>query len=127
MVEEVKKYRDFVEKEINKINNIYSTITFTTLDEIIKGEMDLNSIWWSLSKINDSSYEKRKSVEKKLNKLSDEDFDTWGYKLQNEVDDLHNLLDWKIMTLQGLLDNLGSFVDYEGIEKYFKDVKQIDI
>ena len=127
MVEEVKKYRDFVEKEINKINNIYSTIAFTTLDEIIKGEMDLNSIWWSLSKINDSSYEKRKSVEKKLNKLSDEDFDTWGYKLQNEVDDLHNLLDWKTMTLQGLLDNLGSFVDYEGIEKYFKDVKQIDI
>lgn len=127
MVEEVKKYRDFVEKEINKINNIYSTIAFTTLDEIIKGEMDLNSIWWSLSKINDSSYEKRKSVEKKLNKLSDEDFDTWGYKLQNEVDDLHSLLDWKTMTLQGLLDNLTNVVDYEGIEKYFKDVKQMDI
>jgi len=127
MVEEVKKYGDFIEKEINKINNIYSTIVFTTVDEIIKEEMDLKSIWWSLSKINDDSYKRRKFIEKKLNNLSEEDFDSWGYKLQNEIDDLHSLLDWKTMTLQGLLDNLTNVVDYEGIEKYFRDVKQMDI
>jgi len=127
MVEEVKKYGDFIEKEINKINNIYSTIVFTTVDEIIKEEMDLKSIWWLLSKINDDSYKRRKFIEKKLNNLSEEDFDSWGYKLQNEIDDLHSLLDWKTMTLQGLLDNLTNVVDYEGIEKYFRDVKQMDI
>jgi hypothetical protein len=127
MVEEVKKYRGFIEKEINKINNIYNTIIFTTIDEIIKEEMDLNSIWWSLSRINDSSYKKRKVIEKGLNKLSDEDFDTWGYKLQDEIDDLHSLLDWKTMTLQGLLDNLKGLTDEGLINKYFKDVKQMDI
>ena len=76
---------------------------------------------------NDNSYKKRKFIEKKLNTLSEEDFDSWGYKLQNEIDDLHSLLDWKTMTLQGLLDNLTNVVDYEGIEKYFRDVKQMDI
>lgn len=126
MVEEVKKYRDFVENAIKEINNKYNTVVFTTIDEIIKGEMDTNSIWWSLSKITDSSYKRRKVIEKKLNSLSEEDYDNWGYELQDEVDSLHNSLDWKVMTLQGLLDNLKVFDD-DDVKKYFKDVKSIEL
>ena len=126
MVEEVKKYKDFVENAIKEINNKYNTVVFTTIDEIIKGEMDTNSIWWSLSKINDSSYKRRKVIEKKLNSLSEEDYDNWGYELQDEVDSLHSSLDWKVMTLQGLLDNLKIFDD-DDVKKYFKDVKSIEL
>jgi restriction endonuclease len=91
MIEEVKKYRDFVENAIKEINNKYNTVVFTTIDEILKGEIDTNSIWWSLSKINDSSYKRRKVIEKKLNSLSEEDYDEWGYEIQDEVDSLHSL------------------------------------
>ena len=88
--------------------------------------MDTNSIWWSLSKITDSSYKRRKVIEKKLNSLSEEDYDNWGYELQDEVDSLHSSLDWKVMTLQGLLDNLKVFDD-DDVKKYFKDVKSIEL
>lgn len=130
MVGKVKKYRDFVEKEINKVNNRFSTLTFLTIDEIIKNEIDLRSIWWELSEINDTAWSQHKIIQTDLGNLSEEDYDDWGYKLENEIDDIKNELEWKVMDLQSLIDVLGKIRDLEEEEKIlkrFKDIKPIDI
>jgi hypothetical protein len=130
MIEKVKKYGDFVKKEINKVNNRFSTLTFLTIDEIIKDEIDLLSIWWELSEINDTVWAQHKIIQTDLENLSEEDYDDWGYKLENEIDDIKNELEWKVMDLQSLIDGLGKIRDLEEEEeilKRFKDIKPIDI
>jgi len=124
------QYKKLAESLVSKINAKFSNITFLTIDEIIKEEIDLRSTWWELSKIQDYSYSESKKVNIKLENLSEEDYDDWGYEIENKVHDLHNLIDWKVMSLQTLIDALSKIVDLEEedeILKHFQDIKPIEL
>ncbi len=129
-MESLKKYKLLGDSLISKINNKFSTITFLTIDEIIRDEIDLRPIYWELAEMNDTLYKSYKVVERELENLSEENYDEWGYELENEIDDIKNKIEWKIMSLQTLLDGLGKLKDIEEedeILKRFKDIKPLEI
>lgn len=129
-MESLNRYKKLTQSLISKINNKFSILTFLTIDEIIKDEIDLRSIWWELSEINDTVWAQHKIIQKELENLSEEDYDEWGYEIENEVDDIRNKVDWKVMSAQSLIDGLGKIRDLEEedeILKRFKDIKPIDI
>lgn len=129
-MDNIEKYRNLSDLVISKINKIFTSITFLTVDEIIKGEVKLNSIWQEITRIGDTNNTEYRVISRKLQSLSDEDYDKWGYKLQDEVDSLNNIIEWKIMSLQSLIDTLEKVVNIEEedqILKHFKDIKTIEI
>ena len=129
-MEGLERYKKLTQSLISKINNKFSTVTFLTIDELIRDEIDLRSIWWELSEINDTVWAQHKIIQTDLENLSEEDYDDWGYKIENEIDDIKNKIDWKIMSLQSLIDGLEKIKDLEEedeILKRFKDIKPIDI
>ena len=129
-MESLEQYKKLTQKIISKINNRFSTVTFLTVDEIIKEEIDLRSIWWELAEMLDVINVEHKMVQQELESLSEEDYDTWGYKIEDEIDDLRNKIDWKVMSLQSLLDTLEKIVlleEDEEVLKYFDDVKTINL
>tara|TARA_R110002153_G_scaffold265927_1_gene428902 strand:- start:626 stop:1015 length:390 start_codon:yes stop_codon:yes gene_type:complete len=126
----LKRYKKLTQSLISKINNKFSIVTFLTIDEIIRDEIDLRSIWWELSEINDTVWAQNKLIQTELENLSEEDYDDWGYKIQDEIDDIKNKIDWKVMSLQSLIDGLGKIKDLEEedeILKRFKDIKPIEL
>ena len=129
-MESLKQYKKLTQKIISKINNRFSTVTFLTVDEIIKEEIDLRSIWWELANMMDVINDKHKTIQQELESLSEEEYDDWGYKIEDEIDDLRHKIDWKVMSLQSLLDTLEKIVSLEEDEevlKYFSDVKPIEL
>ena len=129
-MESLEQYKKLAQKIISKINNRFSTVTFLTIDEIIKEEIDLRSIWWELANMLDVVNDEHKMVQQEIESLSEEDYDDWGYEIENEIDDIKNTIDWKVMSLQSLLDTLEKIVSLEEDEevlKYFKDIKPIEI
>ena len=129
-MESLERYKKLTQSLISKINNKFSIVTFLTIDELIRGEIDLRSIWWELSKINDTVWSQHRLIQTDLENLSEEDYDDWGYKIQDEIDDIKNKIDWKIMSLQSLIDGLEKIKNLEEedeILKRFKDIKPIDI
>lgn len=129
-MESLERYKKFTQSLVSKINNKFSTVTFLTIDELIRDEIDLRSIWWELSEINDTVWAQHKLIQKDLENLSEEDYDDWGYKIENEIDDIKSKIDWKVMSLQSLIDGLGKIKDLEEedeILKRFKDIKPMEI
>ena len=129
-MESLDRYKKLTQSLISKINNKFSILTFLTIDEIIRDEIDLRSIWWELAEINDTVWAQHKIIQTELENLSEEDYDEWGYEIENEVDDIRNKVDWKVMSTQSLIDGLGKIRDLEEedeILKRFKDIKPIDI
>lgn len=129
-MESLEQYKKLTQKIISKINNRFSTVTFLTVDEIIKEEVDLRSIWWELAEMLDVINVEHEMVQQELESLSEEDYDTWGYKIEDEIDDLRNKIDWKVMSLQSLLDTLEKIVlleEDEEVLKYFDDLKPINL
>jgi hypothetical protein len=129
-MEGLERYKKLTQSLISKINNKFSTVTFLTIDELIRDEIDLRSIWWELSEINDTVWAQHKIIQTDLENLSEEDYDDWGYKIENEIDDIKNKIDWKIMSLQSLIDGLEKIKDLEEedeILKRFKDIKPIEL
>ena len=129
-MESLEQYKKLAQKIISKINNRFSTVTFLTVDEIIKEEIDLRSIWWELAEMLDVINVEHEMVQQELESLSEEDYDTWGYKIEDEIDDLRNKIDWKVMSLQSLLDTLEKIVlleEDEEVLKYFDDLKPINL
>ena len=129
-MESLEQYKKLAQKIISKINNKFSTVTFLTVDEIIKEEIDLRSIWWELANMIDVINDKHKTIQQELESLSEEEYDDWGYKIEDEIDDLRHKIDWKVMSLQSLLDTLEKIVlleEDEEVLKYFGDVKPMDL
>lgn len=129
-MESLDQYKKLAQKIISKINNRFSTVTFLTVDEIIKEEIDLRSIWWELANMMDVINSEHKKIQQELESLSEEEYDNWGYEIEDEIDDLRRIIDWKIMSLQSLLDTLEKIVSLEEDEeilKHFKDVKSIEL
>ena len=114
----------------NKINGIYSNLTFTTIDEIIKDEVDLKSSWWELSRMNDGLWTEFKKISKLVDEMDEDLYDEYGYRYSNEIDEMKSKIEWKIMSLQSLIDKLEEFddlVEENDLLKRFSDIKQIEI
>jgi len=114
----------------NKINGVYSNLTFTTIDEIIKDEVNLKSLWWGLSRMNDELWSEFKKLSKLIDEMDEELYDEYGYRYSDEMDDMKSKVEWKIMSVQSLIDKLEEFddlVEENDLLKRFSDIKQIEI
>jgi len=127
---ELESYKSFIKKLVKKVNGIYSNLTFTTIDEILKKEIDLNKLYWVVSDLNDSNWAQYKIIYSNIEIMSEEDYDEYGYKIENEIDDLKNYAEDKIMSLQSLINYLTELEELnedEDILDNFKDIKKINI
>jgi len=114
-------------KEI--INRLYSKITFSTLAEIIEGDVDLNVITNKLEQLRTVLYTYYKKGEMFFNNMSEEDFysDNKWEELQMKMEDTYQDVHYhKLDILEKLVEDLKSIVDND-IEKNFKDIKKMDI
>ena len=116
----IKKYRLQSKTLIYGLDKIFDEVNSLNVNKIITQEVDLNSIWWEVSKIIDISNNGLRKITKELNELSEEEYEDWGYKIQDEADELNNTIDWKGMSIQSLLDGLGRLSDMAEEENLFK-------
>ena len=123
-------YKNTISHIIKKINSIYSIVTFTTIDEILKNEIDLRAIYWQIDELYDKQWASYKIIESQLENISEEEFDDFGYEIEVEVDDTKRFVENKITSLQSLIDYLERIEELEEEEdlvKYFSDIKQINL
>ena len=120
----IKKYRLQSKTLIYGLDKIFDKVNSLNVNQIITQEVDLNSIWWEVNKIIDISNNGLRKITKELNELSEEEYDDWGYKIQDEADELNNTIDWKGMSIQSLLDGLGRLSDMAEEENLFKYFNQ---
>ena len=123
-------YKNTINNIIKKINSIYSIVTFTTIDEILKNEIDLRAIYWQIDELYDKQWASYKIIESQLENISEEEFDDFGYEIEVEVDDTKRFVENKITSLQSLIDYLERIEELEEEEdlvKYFSDIKQINL
>lgn len=123
-------YKNTINHIIKKINSIYSIVTFTTIDEILKNEIDLRTIHWQVDELYDKQWASYKNIELQLENISEEEFDDFGYEIEAEVDDTKRFVENKITSLQSLIDYLERIEELEeeeGLVKYFSDIKQINL
>lgn len=123
-------YKNTIKHIIKKINSIYSIVTFTTIDEILKNEIDLRAIHWQVDELYDKQWASYKNIELQLENISEEEFDDFGYEIEAEVDDTKRFVENKITSLQSLIDYLERIEELEKEEylvKYFSDIKQINL
>jgi len=127
---DLEEYKSFIENLVKKINSIYSNLTFTTIDEILKNEIDLNKLYWAVSDLNDSNWAKYQIIQSNIESMGDDWYDEYGYEIESELGDLKNYAEDKIMALQSLinyLDDLENLNEEEDILNNFNDIKQINI
>ncbi len=123
-------YKNTINHIIKKINSIYGIVTFTTIDEILKNEIDLRAIYWQIDELYDKQWASYKIIESQLENISEEEFDDFGYEIEVEVDDTKRFVENKITSLQSLIDYLERIEELEEEEdlvKYFSDIKQINL
>ena len=123
-------YKNKINHIIKKINSIYSIVTFTTIDEILKNEIDLRAIYRQIDGLYDKQWAYYKIIESQLENISEEEFDDFGYEIEVEVDDAKRFVENKITSLQNLVDYLERIEELEEEEdlvKYFSDIKQINL
>jgi len=104
-MESLERYKKLTQSLTSKLNGIFSNLTFLTVDE-------------------------RKKITKELERLPEEEYGDWGYKIEDEVDDLNHKIDWKGMSIQSSLDTMEKLVSLEEedeILKHFKDIKPINL
>ena len=120
----IKKYRLQSKTLIYGLDKIFDKVNSLNVNQIITQEVDLNSIWWEVNKIIDISNNGLRKITKELNELSEEEYEDWGYKIQDEADELNHTIDWKGMSIQSLLDGLGRLSDLAEEENLFKYFNQ---
>ena len=114
-------------KEI--LNRLYSKLIFSTLAEVVEGDIDLNVITNKLEQLRTVLYTYYKKGEMFFNNMPEAEFDgdnKWG-DLQMKMEDTYQEVHYnKLDVLEELIDDLKSVVDRD-VEKSFKDIKKMDI
>lgn len=119
----------FMEKadEIKDIvNRMYSKLTFTTLAEIIDGEIDLGVMTHKLEQLRTVMYTYSKKAQMFFENIPQDKYDEWE-DLHNKFDDKYQeVLYHKIDILEELINSLEVFVQQD-IKQNFTDIVKTDL
>ena len=110
------------------LNRMYSKLAYTTLSEIIDGDMDLSIMINKLIQkrtVMETYHRKGEMFFKELEK-SKSYTDEWGILEDKFKETYIEVFEGKLYALDDLLDGLKKFSD-ENIDDYFKDIKRIDL
>lgn len=111
------------------LNRLYSKLSFSTLSELIEGDVDLDVIGNKIDQLRTVLYTHYKKSEMFFNSIPEDEFDNdnnW-WRLQEKMEDTYQLVSYKkIDGLEDLVDSLKTIVESE-VEEYFKDIKKLDI
>ena len=80
--------------------------------------------------MNDGLWTEFKKISKLVDEMDEDLYDEYGYRYSNEIDEMKSKIEWKIMSLQSLIDKLEEFddlVEENDLLKRFSDIKQIEI
>lgn len=120
------KFLEKVDTIRDKVNRLYTKITYTTLAELLEGESDLEvylgdlEIWRTVLH---THYNRSKDF---FNKVTSDEYNKWE-DLDTKVKETYEEIQTqKIDALEDLISKMKDFAE-EDIESYFKDVKKLDI
>lgn len=125
--ERIGVFKEKAEDIKETVNRLYSKLSFTTLAEILEGEVDLSVIRRQLERLRTIMYTHKDRVNKFFNEMSEEEFyANWDGK-DIELDSLFQDITYKkIDVLDDLLKKLEEFADSD-IEANFKDIRKLDL
>lgn len=111
------------------VNRMYSKLTFTTLAEIIDGDIDLDVMKRKLEQLRTIMYTYSKKSQMFFDNMSTQEYENnreWE-DLQAKAEDAFQEVTYhKIDVLEELIDSLSEFSAGD-IDKNFKDIKKIDL
>ncbi len=112
-------------KEI--VNRMYTTLTFTTLAEIIDGDTDLSIMLHKLTQLRTIMFTHHRKITNFINNLPpEEDHDKWSEIDEKCEDIFQEVVYHKIDVLEDLISSLNDFAEAK-IDNNFKDIKQVDL
>ena len=128
MINSLEEYEQKIAKIERTLNSMYSKLTFSTIAEVLEGEIDLRGLW----KTSHNLYMKISDLYREAYDWLDSEFDEYDDTggLDLKIDDINSRASSKADALSDLIDVLGkiSEVDDEyGIKKHFQDIKQYKI
>jgi len=122
------------QKEItNQLNNIWGTLTFITVAEVLKGEVsedDLRGYKLKLSDMYTFISDLYKRGTQSVNKMSDDEYDAHGAKIESLLDDPYYSNGKKINALEVIVSSLEKLVSANGkhdIIKSFGDTQSKNV
>lgn len=111
----------------DKVNRLYSKITFTTLAELLEGESDLSIYLNQLEQWRTIMYTHHKRASDFFQNMPEETYYDKFEDLDMKVDDTFQAVVYdKIDVLEDIIDKLKDFAESD-VEEKFKDIKKIDI
>jgi hypothetical protein len=110
-----------------KVNRLYSKITYTTLAELLEGESDLGVYLQKLEQWRTVLYTHHKRASDFFQNMPEEEYyDKWE-DLDTKVDDtFQEVVYHKVDVLEEIIEKLKDFAESD-VEEKFKDIKKIDI
>lgn len=126
-------YRKYMGENIKKLNSIYGKISFLSLSDILSGDIskeEISGYKKHIESIEGFCYDLYKRAIKAINSLSDEEYDTYGQKVEEIVNDVYYSNKDKIAGLRLMLKNIGELIKMNKkseIHKAFADSKPIEV
>jgi uncharacterized coiled-coil DUF342 family protein len=110
-----------------KVNRLYSKITYTTLAELLEGESDLSVYLNKLERWRTVLYTHYRRADEFFQNMSDDEYHDKFEDLHTKVNDTHQEVEYqKIDVLEDLIEKLKDFAESD-VEDKFKDIKKMDI
>ena len=110
-----------------KVNRIYSKLIFSTLSEMIDGDIDLSDTLKSLMPLSEILRTHYNNAMFYFDNLPKNELDNEMGTLQSKVEEtFKNVLDVKIYGLENLISGLDSSIR-NGVANDFKDVRKINL
>lgn len=111
------------------LNKLYNKLTFSTISEVISGEIDLDSIDNKLQQLNTVLYTYYKRGENYFNEIPEVEYDNNPKlgDLQMKMEDIYQSVSYdKLDALEDLVSNLKDILEKD-INSKFSDIKNIEI
>ena len=114
------KYESLVKKIELAINNIWSTVSFITVADIVANDVNLSELDNKSMELATIIRKANRSLSDEINLLNDADYDTYQEE-QSKLEDLINIVDYKCMAVDSIISKL------KNIEETIEDDKIRDM
>jgi len=116
-------YRE-VNSAKSKLNGLWNDLTSYSIQQVLSGEVSLNTFEDNSESINDYIYKAYKQIVNELQSVSQEDYDRLNYhEYESDVDTMKNKIDDKRMAIESLLYRLNNLKEpaHEGYDENYSD------
>lgn len=122
------EFETFSNKINEKANSLYTTLTYTTLAEILGNDFDLSFTYKTIYNLESLLSAEHKKINNMINNMPESEYDLYGHEIDNKIHDLYYPVSKKLSTLESLITDLRKLKETnENISNLFNDIKNIEV